>query len=246
MQIGKYILISSNMHKMNPFIKLLCLLLFVISMFLSNSILSNIILSVLLIFVILNTNIKLINYLKLIYKMKWFLLFIIIIDLILKIPLNTIIITIIRIIYTVIYSNIILFSTTLNDITYALEKLFSPLKILGVKVNRMALSISLALRFIPNLFEQAKKILKTQASRGIDYKYNFKNKIICVTSLVIPLFNLSMKSSDNLADIMHVRLYDIDSKRTKFKDYNILPIDIIMLLIHICLLVIIIVREVIL
>lgn len=246
MQVGKYILISSNFHKMNPFIKLLCLLIFVISMFLSSDILTNLALTVLLIFVILNTNIKLINYLKLIYKMKWFLLFIIIIDLILKIPLNTIIITIIRIIYTVIYSNIILFSTTLNDITYALEKLFSPLKILGVKVNRMALSISLALRFIPNLFEQAKKILKTQASRGIDYKYSFKNKIICVTSLVIPLFNLSMKSSDNLADIMHVRLYDIDSKRTKFKDYNILPIDIIMLLIHISLLVLIIVKEVIL
>lgn len=246
MQVGKYILISSNFHKMNPFIKLLCLLIFVISMFLSSDILTNLVLTILFIFIILNTNIKLINYLKLIYKMKWFLLFIIIIDLILKIPLNTIIITIIRIIYTVIYSNIILFSTTLNDITYALEKLFSPLKILGVKVNRMAFSISLALRFIPNLFEQAKKILKTQASRGIDYKYSFKNKIICVTSLVIPLFNLSIRSSDNLADIMHVRLYDIDSKRTKFKDYNILPIDIIMLLIHISLLVLIVVKEVIL
>ena len=35
-----------------------------------------------------------------------------------------------------------------------------------VKVNRMALSISLALGFIPDLYEQADKILKSQASRG--------------------------------------------------------------------------------
>lgn len=243
MQIGKYIPLNSNFHKMNPFIKLICTIAFIISLFLSYNIKINLLITILLILLMLNTLIPLSIYFKLIYKIKWFLLFIAIINIIFKTPLDIIFITILRIIYIVIYSNIFLMTTTLNDITYSLEKLFSPLKIFGVKVNRMALSISLALRFIPSLYEQSNKILKSQASRGIDYRHGFKNKIISLTSLIIPIFNISMKKADDLADIMHVRLYDIDKKRTRFKNSNLTFFDVIMILVHISILILI-VKEV--
>jgi energy-coupling factor transport system permease protein len=224
---------------MNPFIKLICLIIFIISLFLSYDSKINIMITIFLIILILNTLIPLSIYFKLIYKMKWFLLFIIIINIIFKTPNNIILIITLRIIYTVIIANIFLMTTTLNDITYSLEKLFSPLKLIGVKVNRMALSISLALRFIPSLYEEANKILKSQASRGLDYRHGIKNKIVSLTSLIFPLFNISLKKADDLSDIMHVRLYDIDKKRSLFKKNMITSFDIIMLSIHIAVLIIV-------
>jgi len=244
MQVGKYIPLNSSFHRMHPFIKLICTIIFIVSLFLSYDIKINILITVLLILLMLSTSVPLFTQFKLICNMKWFLLFILIINIIFKTPINITLITILRIIYIVIYTNMFLITTTLNDITYSLELLFSPLKIFGVKVSRMALSISLALRFIPSLYEQSNKILKSQASRGIDYRYGFKSKIISITSLIVPLFNISLKKADDLADIMHVRLYDIDKKRTRFKSNKIIFFDIIMICVHIATLILVVVKGV--
>lgn len=238
MYLGKYIKSNSNMHKANPFIKLLCLIIFIIILFLSYDLKFNLIVTILLVFLLLNTGyIK--SIIKNIINLKWFLLFIFIINLLFKVDINIILITILRIIYIVIYTNIFLISTTLNDITYSLQVLFSPLKVFNIKVNRMAFSITLALRFIPTLFNHANRILKAQKSRGVNYNSNLKDRLISLKYLIIPLFNISFKVSDNLADMMEIKLYDIDKKRTRYEKLNIKLFDILMIVIHISLIFII-------
>ena len=143
-------------------------------------------------------------------------------------------------IYILLYTSILTLTTPPTEITYGLEKLFLPLKLIGIPVNKMALSISLALRFIPTIIDQGNKIIKSQASRGIDYyNSNLKGKILAIKSLIIPMFALSIKKADDLADSMEVRLYNVNSKRINFRQNKWHFYDTFLVLMHLSLFILI-------
>ena len=80
--------------------------------------------------------------------------------------------------------------------------------------------ISIALRFVPTLFEETQKILKAQASRGVDISEGkFKDKIMQLISLLVPLFILSFKRADELANAMEVRGYVPDERERALTVY---------------------------
>lgn len=97
----------------------------------------------------------------------------------------------------------------------------------------MALSLILALRFIPVIFEQAEKIIKSQASRGIDFRHaNIKGKVIAITSMMVPMFVLASNRSEMVADVMEVRLYNNAMKRTNYRTNKWSKFDENMILLH--------------
>ena len=242
--IGRYYPINSLVHKMNPLAKIICVLLFIVMIFLTFDIRFNIVMSILLILMLFNTKIPANIYIKTVFSIKWLLLFILIVNIIVGSSLQVTIITVLRLIYIVLYTSILTLTTPPTEITYGLEKLFSPLRLIGVPVNKMALSISLALRFIPTIIDQGNKIIKSQASRGIDYyHYNFKGKLLALKSLVIPMFVLSFKKADDLADAMEVRLYNVNSRRTNFRQNKWRFYDTFIVLMHLGLFILI-VKEV--
>ena len=64
---------------------------------------------------------------------------------------------------------LILTSTTKPmDLTYALEWLLYPFKLVHLPVHEISMMISLALRFIPTLLDETDRIMKAQSSRGVD------------------------------------------------------------------------------
>lgn len=114
---------------------------------------------------------------------------------------------------------LILTSTTKPmDLTYALEWLMKPLKIIHFPVHEISMMISLALRFIPTLLDETDRIMKAQASRGVDFQDGkLKEKIKAIISLIIPLFISAFQRSEDLANAMEARGYDPMSKRTKYR-----------------------------
>ena len=231
--IGRYYPINSLVHKMNPLAKIICVLLFIIMSFLTFDIRFNAMLFVLLMLMVCNTKVPFDIYFKTLFSIKWLLLFILIINLIVGSNLEVTIITMFRLIFVVLYTSILTLTTPPTEITYGLEKLFLPLKLIGIPVNKMALSISLALRFIPTIIDQGNKIIKSQASRGIDYyNSNLKGKILAIKSLIIPMFVLSIKKADDLADSMEVRLYNVNSKRINFRQNKWHFYDTFLVLMH--------------
>ena len=242
--IGRYYPVNSQVHKMNPLAKIICILLFVVMIFFTYDIKFNIIISILVILMLLNTKVPIKIYFKTILSIKWLLLFIFIINLILGFNFHVTIITVLRLVYIVLYTSILTLTTPPTEITYGLEKFFSPLRLIGIPVNKMALSISLALRFIPTIIDQGNKIIKSQASRGIDYyNSNLQGKILALKSLIIPIFVLSIKRADDLADAMEVRLYNINNKRTNFRQNRWGLYDTFLVIIHLSLFILI-VKEV--
>lgn len=127
----------------------------------------------------------------------------------------------IRLIIVVLISTLLTLTTKPSDLTLALESLFKPFKKIGLPVSELALMISIALRFIPTLFEETQKILKAQASRGVDIREGkLKDKVMQLISLLVPLFILSFKRADELANAMEVRGYVPGCKKTSINRLN--------------------------
>jgi len=104
------------------------------------------------------------------------------------------------------------------EITDGLESLFNPLKKIGLPVHEMALMMSISLRFIPTLMEETEKIMKAQASRGVDFSSGpLKERLQAIVSLLVPLFIHSFKRAEDLAIAMEARGYQGGEGRTKFR-----------------------------
>ena len=109
-------------------------------------------------------------------------------------------------------------------------------ELLKIKTSIFAMIISIALRFIPTLFNETNKILKAQASRGVDFNEGkLTEQIGQIISLLIPMFIISIKKADDLADAMEARGYVPGAKRTrltqmKFKISDFLVLGIILIL----------------
>lgn len=113
---------------------------------------------------------------------------------------------------------LILTSTTKPmDLTFGLEWYMSPLKIIRFPAHEIAMTISIALRFIPTLLDETERIMKAQSSRGVDFNHGglFK-RFKAIISLIIPLFVSAIERSEELANAMQVRGYNPRAKRTHF------------------------------
>ncbi len=122
-------------------------------------------------------------------------------------------------------------TTTSVELSVGLETMLSPLKIVKFPVNEAATIIAVAIRFIPSLLSESRRILNAQASRGVDFNNgNLLTKIKALVSLVVPLFSIAFKNSDELANAMDARGYDPKAYRTKYRVYHFSGYDFTLLL----------------
>lgn len=243
--IGKYYPIESKLHNLNPLTKIICTIMFLIGILITNNIILYILLTIFTVILIYISRVPIICFLNNIKGLRILIIFIFIFDLITKGSILQASTTVLRIVLIIIYTSLLTYTTSPNEITYGLEKSFSFLKKFKVPVQNMALTLSLALRFIPIIFEQASKIIKSQASRGIDFNYvNIKGKLLALQSMLVPLFILSSKRADDLATSMEIRLYGYYPQRTNYRLVPWTESDNTVVVIHLGILIFIILSEV--
>lgn len=135
-----------------------------------------------------------------------------------------------RIILMICLTSVLTFTTMNTEINNGLESLMSPLKIFKINVGTISMMISLTLRFIPTLTEETSKIMNAQASRGVDFNEgSLKQKVTQIVSLLVPMFVMSFKRADDLANAMETRGYIIGGKRTKLDELKLHLIDFVSL-----------------
>ncbi len=139
-----------------------------------------------------------------------------------------------RVFVLIMFTTVLTLTTKPTDLNNGLDSLLSPLEKLHIKTSIFTMMISIALRFIPTLFLEADKILKAQASRGVDFNESkFSEKIVQIISLLVPMFIVSFKRAEDLAIAMESRGYIPGEKRSKLNILKIRYSDILWLLLFI-------------
>lgn len=123
-----------------------------------------------------------------------------------------------RLIYLILGSSLLTYTTTPGQLTDGIEMLLKPLESIHVPVHEFAMIMSLALRFIPLLLDEANHIILAQSARGADFdEGNIMARMRAMVSVIIPLFSSSIRRAYDLAMAMEARCYHGGGGRTRMK-----------------------------
>ncbi|WP_294579964.1 energy-coupling factor transporter transmembrane protein EcfT [uncultured Thomasclavelia sp.] len=234
MTFGKYIPVNSLIHRLDPRLKIGALLIFLIAVFFDAGFIGYGILALFVLLVASLSNIAIKHILKAIKPMVFMMLFLMVFNIFL-VNTGEVVLTIgsfniysgaliqsayifIRLILIITLTTILTSSTKPLDLTLGIESMLTPFKRFGFPAHELAMMISIALRFIPDLLDEAKRIMKAQASRGVDFNEGtMTEKIKAIVSLIIPLFISAFQRAEDLANAMESRNYNPEAKRTRYK-----------------------------
>ncbi|MBX5464016.1 MAG: energy-coupling factor transporter transmembrane protein EcfT [Clostridia bacterium] len=128
----------------------------------------------------------------------------------------------VRLILLMVTSTLLTLTTSPIELTDGLESLLRPFRRVGVPAHELAMMMTIALRFIPTLLEEAQNILKAQQARGADFESgNLLRRARAMVPLLVPLFVGAFRRADELATAMEARCYHGGEGRTRYREYRI-------------------------
>lgn len=137
-----------------------------------------------------------------------------------------------RLTFLVVGTSLLSLTTTPMALTDAIESLLKPLKYIKVPVHDIAITMSIALRFIPTLMDETDKIICAQKARGASFDTGkFHEKVKSLIPVLIPLFVSAFRRAEELADALDARCYNATPNRTKMKKLTFSYRDLIAFLI---------------
>lgn len=245
--LGQYYPSNSVLHRLDPRMKFILAIVYIIAGFVCKNILSFALLFVSTVLLVLISRIPLKTVLGSIKAIIFIMIFTAVINIFLskgepdellvswkfiniyESGLYNAAFIVIRILAMIIGASVFLtYTTTPIQLTDAIERLFSPLKVFHVPVHEFAMMMTIALRFIPTIVEETDKIMAAQKSRGADFSSGsvFK-RIKALIPIIIPLFISAFRRAGDLATAMTCRCYRGGEGRTRMTVLRLSYRDII-------------------
>lgn len=151
-----------------------------------------------------------------------------------------------RLIFLVLGTSLLTLTTSPIELTDAMEKMLNPFAKIGFPAHQFAMMMTIALRFIPTLFEETDKIMKAQMARGADFESgNIIKRAKNLVPLLVPLFINALKIAGELAIAMEARCYRGGEGRTRLNELSYQKRDFIAYAVIILLFILIIVSRII-
>jgi len=143
-----------------------------------------------------------------------------------------------RITLLVSVTSLLTFTSSIVALTDAITSLLSPLRVIKVPVEDVAMMFTIALRFIPLTTAEVEKIMVAQTARGVRFdKGGLIKRARAYVPVMVPLFVNLFKRADELAAAMEGRCYQ-GKGRTKLNDARLAVGDILIGLIGTLLLIV--------
>ena len=137
-----------------------------------------------------------------------------------------------RLVFLVAGTSILTLTTSPVALSDGIEMLLGPLKIIHFPAHELAMMMTIALRFIPTLIEEADKIMKAQMARGADFESgNLLKRAKAMIPLLVPLFVSAFRRAGDLAMAMEARCYHGGEGRTRLRVLRYTTNDLYALLI---------------
>lgn len=231
---GQYYPTDSVVHRMDPRMKLFLTVLFVVAIFFVNTYFGFMMTAAVLLFIILLAKLPMFSVLKSVRAIIFIVIFAAVINLFmisngevlwswraLQITdqgIHTTIKMTLRLVLLISGASLLTLTTTPVEVADGTESLMKPLRLIKVPVHDIAMIMSIALRFIPTLFEETNKIIAAQKARGASFDTGgLIARAKALLPVLIPLFVNSFRRADELAFAMDARCYNATENRTKMK-----------------------------
>ena len=241
--LGQYFPADSVIHRLDPRVKILSLIAYIILVFCTFNYVSLALMAAVVLMIVILSKVPLKMYLK---SLKVIIVIVIITSLLnlfygtgepifqwgfIKVTwagIHNAVFVCVRIVCLILCSSVLTFTTSPTDLTDALERLMKPLTAIHFPVHEIAMMMSLALRFVPTLLEETDKIMQAQKARGADLESGgFFKRVKALIPILIPLFVSAFRRAYDIATAMECRCYRGGSGRTRMKILRMSARDII-------------------
>jgi len=243
--LGQYIEGNSILHKADPRVKFVLLIILIFSLFLFDIKIAFIAYSFLILTIIYISKIPFKSVIKSLKPIYWILILtlvsnpffhdgtVILSSSFFTVTEEGIIIGLTmtyRLILLILLSSFLTLTTKTITMADAVEDLLKPLKYFKVNPHTIAMIITLGLRFVPTTIREFNQITKAQKSRGVDFENgNLLTKIKNFIPIIFPLILITFQRADELSMAMEARCYTENKTRSKrnklkisFLDYEII------------------------
>lgn len=245
--LGQYVIAKSPLHRTDPRIKLVSLVLVIAFLFVANTFSGLAVMTVLVLFGMCCSGVRISQYLRSLRAVIILVAFTSVFNLFygtgdvlvqwgfLQITtggIRTAIFVAVRILMMILASCVLTFTTSPNQLCDAMERLLKPLTYVKVPVHEIAMMMTIAIRFIPTLLEETDKIMSAQKARGADMESGgLISRAKALIPVLIPLFISSFRRAFDLAMAMEARCYNGGKGRTKLRVLQLQRADFIVLMI---------------
>lgn len=234
MIIGRYLPYDSFVHRLDPRSKLLAALFFIGIIFFANNWQTYLVLSLVVLLGIYLSKVPMDYFIKGVRPMLTLFIFTALLQ-ILFTPGRTTYFSVwfitiskegilngvyifLRFVLIIFMSILLTLTTEALRLTDAIEYFLMPLRKMNVPIHDLPLMLSIGLRFVPTLMDEAEKIMNAQRARGMDFNEGtLLERIQNFVPLLIPLFNSSFERAFDLATAMEARDYRGGKGRTKYR-----------------------------
>ena len=240
--LGQYFPGKSAVHRLDPRVKLLALILYIVTLFIADGVISY---ALCALFLVISIAISKIGF-KMIFRSLKAIIIIVLFTALLNLiytpgetlwsfwiitvsreGLRTAIAMSVRIILLVSASALLTYTTSPMSLTDGLEALLSPLKKIKVPVHEFSMMMTIALRFIPTLIDETDKIMAAQKARGADFETGgLFHRAKALVPVLVPLFVSAFRRADDLAVAMECRLYHGGVGRTRLHGLRYTRLDL--------------------
>ncbi len=232
--LGQYYPVDSPIHRLDPRIKLILSVVLIVAVFLAQGFFGYVLLLAYILLTAKLANVPFRMLFRGLKPLKWILIITFLLNLLLT-PGDTVwlsfwIIRItkeaflqalfysLRLVFLVMGTSLLTLTTSPVALSDAMEVLFSPLKKIHFPVHELAMMMTIALRFVPTLLEEADKIMKAQTARGADFESgNLIVRAKAMVPLLVPLFVSAFRRASDLAMAMESRCYHGGEGRTRLR-----------------------------
>lgn len=150
----------------------------------------------------------------------------------------------IRLVLLLMGSSMLTLCTRPLALTDGIERLLSPFKKIGLPAHDIAMMMTIALRFIPTLLEEADKIMKAQQARGADFESgSLMQRAKSLIPILVPLFVGAFRIAQDLAMAMEARCYRGGENRTRMHEMKFKKRDYVSMVLMVVFLAVIIIES---
>lgn len=234
MLLGRYIQSDSWIHRLDPRTKLISSFYFIIIIFLANNWQTYVILTLFTFLVIFLSGVNIRFFINGVKPMIWLILFTVIFQVLFTIGgtvyfrwgvLSITSLGLIngafiftRLVLIIFMSTVLTLTTAPLELTDGIEHLLRPLAKIGFPAHEVALMLSIALRYVPTLMDEAQKIMNAQRARGVEFDQgSFVQRMKSIIPILVPLFVSAFNRAEEMAIAMEAKGYKGSEGRTKYR-----------------------------
>ena len=241
--LGQYYASNSPIHRLDPRVKIIATLLFIIELFIVDNFIGFGICAAVLAAVIIVSKVPLSFIMRGLKPILFILFFTFALNIfmvkgeviwewkflhITREGIQIAVFMAIRLVLLIIGSSMLMLTTKPLSLTDGIERLLSPLARFKFPSHEIAMMMTIALRFIPTLLEETDKIMKAQQARGADFESGgLMKRAKALIPVLVPLFVSAFRIAQDLAMAMEARCYHGGENRTRMHEMKLKTRDFV-------------------